>query len=391
VVFLKGASLHLLTRREWRPNGSEVSANNGLVFGRERGIQEIGVVRAEAKERSIFCSNKENQMTGYGRRAGDPKGATKEMDVRFPDASVLQALVGDKDENLKVIERELSLKIGRSPEGLVLVGQDTDVELGYSLLTQLRGLIEQGEVIFKGDVDRAIKMLSGNQRLQLSELFRDQIRTSGKRTKIVPKTFKQKTYIEEIKDNSVVFGVGPAGTGKTYLAMAMAVSALVNKEVKRIVLCRPAVEAGEKLGFLPGDMAEKVNPYLRPLYDALHDMVDVDRAKEMVEKGVVEVAPLAFMRGRTLSNAFVILDEAQNTTPVQMKMFLTRLGFGSTCVVTGDPTQIDLPRGMVSGLTHALKILNNTDGVSIVHFTDEDVVRHPLVSRIIQAYDRDED
>ena len=271
------------------------------------------------------------------------------------------------------------------------MGQDTDVELGHSLLTQLRGLIEQGEVVFKGDVERAIKMLSGNQRLQLSELFRDQIRTSGKRTKIVPKTFKQKTYIEEIKDHSVVFGVGPAGTGKTYLAMAMAVSALVNKEVKRIVLCRPAVEAGEKLGFLPGDMAEKVNPYLRPLYDALYDMVDVDRAKEMVEKGVVEVAPLAFMRGRTLSNAFVILDEAQNTTPVQMKMFLTRLGFGSTCVVTGDPTQIDLPRGMDSGLTHALKILNNTDGVSIVHFTDEDVVRHPLVSRIIQAYDRDED
>jgi phosphate starvation-inducible protein PhoH and related proteins len=330
-------------------------------------------------------------MTGYGRRAGDPKGALKEMDVRFPDASVLQALVGDKDENLRVIERELGLKIGRSPEGLVLVGQDTDVELGHSLLTQLRGLIEQGEVLFKGDVERAIKMLSGNQRLQLAELFRDQIRTSGKRTKIVPKTFKQKTYIEEIKNHSVVFGVGPAGTGKTYLAMAMAVSALVNKEVKRIVLCRPAVEAGEKLGFLPGDMAEKVNPYLRPLYDALYDMVDVDRAKEMVEKGVVEVAPLAFMRGRTLSNAFVILDEAQNTTPVQMKMFLTRLGFGSTCVVTGDPTQIDLPRGMTSGLTHALKILSSTDGVSIVHFTDEDVVRHPLVSRIIQAYDRDED
>jgi phosphate starvation-inducible PhoH-like protein len=172
--------------------------------------------------------------------------------------------------------------------------------------------------------------------------------------------------------------------------MAMAVTALMNKDVKRIVLCRPAVEAGEKLGFLPGDMAEKVNPYLRPLYDALHDMVDFDRAKEMVEKGIVEVAPLAFMRGRTLSNAFVILDEAQNTTPVQMKMFLTRLGFGSTCVVTGDPTQIDLPRGMQSGLSHALKILTNTQGISIVHFSDEDVVRHPLVSRIIQAYDRDE-
>ena len=330
-------------------------------------------------------------MTGYGRRAGDPKGATKEMLVQFPNASVLQALVGDKDENLKIIERELGLKIGRAPEGLVVVGQDTDVELAHSLLVQLRGLIEQGEVLFKGDVERAIRMLSGNQRLQLSELFRDEIRVSGKRTKIVPKTFKQKTYIEEIQRNSVVFGVGPAGTGKTYLAMAMAVSALVSKEVKRIVLCRPAVEAGEKLGFLPGDMAEKVNPYLRPLYDALYDMVDVDRAKEMVEKGVVEVAPLAFMRGRTLSNAFVILDEAQNTTPVQMKMFLTRLGFGSTCVVTGDPTQIDLPRGMTSGLTHALKILSGTEGVSITHFTDEDVVRHPLVSRIIQAYDQDAD
>jgi phosphate starvation-inducible PhoH-like protein len=329
-------------------------------------------------------------MTGYGRRAGDPKGATKEMEVAFPESSVMQALVGDKDENLKVIERDLGLKIGRGPSGLLLVGQDTDVELAHDLLTQLRGLVEQGEVLFKGDVERAIRMLSGNRRLQLQELFRDEIRVSGKRTKIVPKTFKQKTYIEQIKNHSVVLGVGPAGTGKTYLAMAMAVSALVNKEVKRIVLCRPAVEAGEKLGFLPGDMAEKVNPYLRPLYDALHDMVDFERAKEMVEKGIVEVAPLAFMRGRTLSNAFVILDEAQNTTPVQMKMFLTRLGFGSTCVVTGDITQIDLPRGTTSGLSHALKILQDVQGVAVVQFSDEDVVRHPLVSRIIQAYDQDE-
>jgi phosphate starvation-inducible PhoH-like protein len=257
-------------------------------------------------------------------------------------------------------------------------------------MVQLRDLVESGEHIFKGDVERAIKMLSGNRRLRLEELFRDEIRVSGKRTKIVPKTFRQKNYIEEIKSHSVVFGVGPAGTGKTYLAMAMAVTALLNKEVKRIVLCRPAVEAGEKLGFLPGDMAEKVNPYLRPLYDALHDMVDFERAKEMVERGVVEVAPLAFMRGRTLSNAFVILDEAQNTTPVQMKMLLTRLGFGSTCVITGDVTQIDLPRGIESGLSHALKLLKDVNGISIVHFTDEDVVRHPLVSRIIQAYDRDE-
>jgi phosphate starvation-inducible PhoH-like protein len=329
-------------------------------------------------------------MTGYGRRASDPKGVSKEMEVAFPESSVMQALVGDKDENLKVIERDLGLKIGRSPNGLILVGQDTDVELASDLLVQLRGLVEQGEVIFKGDVERAIRMLSGNRKLQLEELFRDEIRVSGKRTKIVPKTFKQKTYIEQIKNHSVVLGVGPAGTGKTYLAMAMAVSALVSKEVKRIVLCRPAVEAGEKLGFLPGDMAEKVNPYLRPLYDALHDMVDFDRAKEMVEKGVVEVAPLAFMRGRTLSNAFVILDEAQNTTPVQMKMFLTRLGFGSTCVVTGDITQIDLPRGTMSGLSHALKILKDVPGVAVVQFSEEDVVRHPLVSRIIQAYDQDE-
>ncbi len=312
------------------------------------------------------------------------------MEVAFPESSVMQALVGDKDENLKVIERDLGLKIGRSPNGLLLVGQDTDVELASDLLVQLRGLVEQGEVIFKGDVERAIRMLSGNRKLQLEELFRDEIRVSGKRTKIVPKTFKQKTYIEQIKNHSVVLGVGPAGTGKTYLAMAMAVSALVNKEVKRIVLCRPAVEAGEKLGFLPGDMAEKVNPYLRPLYDALHDMVDFDRAKEMVEKGVVEVAPLAFMRGRTLSNAFVILDEAQNTTPVQMKMFLTRLGFGSTCVVTGDITQIDLPRGTMSGLSHALKILKDVPGIAVVQFSEEDVVRHPLVSRIIRAYDQDE-
>jgi phosphate starvation-inducible PhoH-like protein len=329
-------------------------------------------------------------MSGYGKRASDPKGSVKEMEVAFPQSQVLQTLVGDADENLRTIERELGLKIGRSANGLTLVGQDSDVELGHDLLVQLRGLVEAGENIFKGDVERAIKMLSGNKRLRLEELFRDEIRVSGKRTKIVPKTFRQKNYIEEIKSHNVVFGVGPAGTGKTYLAMAMAVTALLNKEVKRIVLCRPAVEAGEKLGFLPGDMAEKVNPYLRPLYDALHDMVDFDKAKEMVERGVVEVAPLAFMRGRTLSNAFVILDEAQNTTPVQMKMLLTRLGFGSTCVVTGDVTQIDLPRGIESGLSHALKLLRDVHGISIVHFTDEDVVRHPLVSKIIQAYDRDE-
>lgn len=319
-----------------------------------------------------------------------PRGDEKEMTVAFPDQSSMQALVGDADINLRTIEKLLDIRIGRTADGLSLIGQDVEVELAQDLISQLKALVEKGEVIFRGDVERCLKMLSGNRKLRLEELFRDQVRIAGRKHSIVPKTFTQKEYIETIKSHNLVFGVGPAGTGKTYLAMAMAVSALVNKEVKRVILCRPAVEAGEKLGFLPGDMAEKVNPYLRPLYDALHDMVDIERAKEMVERGVIEVAPLAFMRGRTLSNAFVILDEAQNTTPVQMKMLLTRLGFGSTCVITGDTTQIDLPRGVTSGLDNALHVLKNTDGIGFVHFNEQDVVRHPLVSKIISAYDRND-
>lgn len=324
------------------------------------------------------------------KRNGQLRGDEKETEVQFPDMAVLQILVGDADGNIKTIERELDVKIGRTSNGLSIVGQDAEVELAQDLLVQLRDLVARGESIFRGDIARALKMLAGNKKLRLEDLFRDQVKIAGRKHSIVPKTFRQKSYIEAIKEFDIVFGVGPAGTGKTYLAMAMAVAALVNKEVKRVILCRPAVEAGEKLGFLPGDMAEKVNPYLRPLYDALHDMVDFERAKEMVDKGVIEVAPLAFMRGRTLSNAFVILDEAQNTTPVQMKMFLTRLGFGSTCVVTGDTTQIDLPRGINSGLVHAVSILKDVDGISIVNFNEEDVVRHPLVGKVITAYDRSE-
>lgn len=316
-----------------------------------------------------------------------PRAADKEMTIQLADPVVAQSLAGDQDVNFKIIERELDIKVGRGHDAVLLVGQDAEVELAHDLLTQLKSLIERGERIFSGDIDRAIRMLSGNRRLRLEDLFRDQVKIAGRKYSIVPKTFKQKTYIEAIKSNDMVFGVGPAGTGKTYLAMSMAVSALVNKEVKRVVLCRPAVEAGEKLGFLPGDMAEKVNPYLRPLYDALHDMVDYERATEMVEKGMIEVAPLAFMRGRTLSNAFVILDEAQNTTSGQMKMLLTRLGSGSKCVITGDVTQIDLPRGQVSGLVEALSILKSVEGLAIVNFSDEDVIRHPLVSRIVRAYD----
>ncbi len=323
-------------------------------------------------------------------RGHEPQGVEKQVVVSIHSPEVLQALVGERDQSLKIIEKELDLKIGRAADGLSITGQDSDVDLAADLLTQIRDLIQQGERLFPGDLERCMKMLSSNRRLQLSELFRDQIRVAGKKVSIVPKTMMQKAYIDAVKNYDLIFGIGPAGTGKTYLAMAMAVAALLSKDVKRIILCRPAVEAGEKLGFLPGDMAEKVNPYLRPLYDALHDMVDVERATELIEKGVIEVAPLAFMRGRTLSNAFVILDEAQNTTPVQMKMLLTRIGFNSKCVVTGDGSQIDLPRGAISGLADAYQTLQGVEGIEFIRFTEVDVVRHPLVSRIVSAYDRRE-
>ncbi len=317
--------------------------------------------------------------------------ADKEVLFPLTDVRVSQMLGGDLDGNFKILERGLGIKIARSHDGVVLAGMESEVDLAQDLLQQLSELIARGEVIFPGDIDRSLRMLAGNRKLRLEELFRDQVKIAGRKYSIVPKTFRQKSYIEAIKSHDCVFGVGPAGTGKTYLAMAMAIAAVMNKEVKRVVLCRPAVEAGEKLGFLPGDMAEKVNPYLRPLYDALHDMVEMDRAKEMVEKGNVEVAPLAFMRGRTLSNAFVILDEAQNTTIGQMKMLLTRLGRGSKCVVTGDVTQIDLPRGTVSGLVDALNILKNVNGISVVNFDEEDVIRHQLVARIVSAYNKRKD
>ena len=324
-------------------------------------------------------------------RSSKPMAELKERELNISDDSILRTLVGAKDKNIRTIERELDIQIGRDGNGLVLNGQDASVDLAYDLLKQLSDLLKSGETIWPGDLERALKMLSSNRRLKLEELFRDQVKISGRKFKIVPKTFRQKEYIEAIKSHDVVFGIGPAGTGKTFLAMAMGISALVQKDVKRLVLCRPAVEAGEKIGFLPGDMAEKVNPYLRPLYDALHDMVDHDRAQEMIDKGQIEVAPLAFMRGRTLTNAFVILDEAQNTTPIQMKMILTRLGRNSKCVVTGDVTQIDLPRGTRSGLVESQKILKEINGIKTIHFTDEDVIRHPLVSRIVNAYKAYED
>jgi phosphate starvation-inducible PhoH-like protein len=314
----------------------------------------------------------------------------KEAVITVTDSDTVLAIAGERNSQLKKLEQLLDLKASVVAEGFFLAGSDSDVDLAVDLLEQLAELVSRGEKIFPGDLERCVKMLSSNQNLRLEDLFRDQLKIAGRKRVIVPKTFRQKEYIEAIKENDIVFGIGPAGTGKTYLAMAMAVSALLQREVKRVVLCRPAVEAGEKLGFLPGDMAEKVNPYLRPLYDALHDMVDYDKATEMVERGQVEVAPLAFMRGRTLSNAFVILDEAQNTTSVQMKMLLTRLGRHSKCLITGDITQIDLPRGTSSGLSEATRLLKGIPGIHMVHFTEEDVIRHPLVSRIIEAYEKKE-
>ena len=316
------------------------------------------------------------------------KGDQSERTLRFDDSGILRTLLGEMDKNARYVEKELDLKISHDGQNLSFSGADSDVDLAFNLFEQLKELAEKGENIWETDIQRALKMLSGNQKLRIEDLFRDQVKIAGRKHSIVPKTFRQKLYLESIRTHDIIFGVGPAGTGKTYLAMAAAVSALLKKEVKRVVLCRPAVEAGEKLGFLPGDMAEKVNPYLRPLYDALHDMVEMDRAKEMVEKGQIEVAPLAFMRGRTLSHSFVILDEAQNTTPVQMKMFLTRLGFGSKCLVTGDPTQIDLPRGIPSGLSDALNIVKRVPAIAVIDFTEDDVIRHPLVSEIVKAYER---
>jgi phosphate starvation-inducible PhoH-like protein len=262
------------------------------------------------------------------------------------------------------------------------------VELAENLLSQLYHLLQDGYPVYQRDVDYAIRILSGDPSLDLKKIFRDDVFISSQKKIITPKTINQKEYIDSIRKYDIVFGIGPAGTGKTYLAMAMAISSLVKKEVHRVVLARPAVEAGERLGFLPGDLYEKVNPYLRPLYDALHDMMDFDNVSRLIQQGVIEVAPLAFMRGRTLNDSFVILDEAQNATSDQMKMFLTRLGFSSKAVITGDVTQTDLPDGTISGLIEAREILQDVQGIRFVFFSRDDVVRHPLVQEIIDAYEQ---
>jgi phosphate starvation-inducible PhoH-like protein len=268
------------------------------------------------------------------------------------------------------------------------VGTPERVAIARSLLEQLYALCKQGAPLDAEDISRAIGVLTIDDRAAIKEVFRDTVLMASRARPITPKSLAQKRYVDAIRQKDIVFGIGPAGTGKTYLAMAMAVRALVDKEVKRIILARPAVEAGEKLGFLPGTMAEKVNPYLRPLYDALHDMMDFERAEQLIERGTIEVAPLAFMRGRTLNDSFVILDEAQNSTGEQMKMFLTRLGYNSKAVITGDVTQVDLPTGQRSGLLEARALLANIEGIAMCTFSEIDVVRHPLVQEIIRAYDR---
>jgi len=314
----------------------------------------------------------------------------KEIQVEFPDNQMASALFGRNNEHLKAIAREMDVRLQARGNVVWIRGDEADVALVEDLLGQLYGILSKGHPLYESDIGYAMRILSEDRKARLEEIFLDTIFISGKKKVITPKSPNQKAYIDAIRTHDMVVGIGPAGTGKTYLAMAMAVSYLLRKEVHRIVLVRPAVEAGEKLGFLPGDLYEKVNPYLRPLYDALHDMMDFDKASSLIQRGEVEVAPLAFMRGRTLNDSFVILDEAQNSTSEQMKMFLTRMGFGSKVVITGDITQIDLPSASRSGLIEIAQIMKGIEGICFVYFTEKDVVRHRLVQDIIRAYERAE-
>ncbi len=296
-------------------------------------------------------------------------------------------LFGNFDENIKLIENALSIDVILREGNIVLMGEEKNVDLALKLMTELHDTVSNGKLLDKQSITYSLSLLLEGSEMKIKEL-EDVIILTKKGKPIQPKTLGQKEYVELIEKNDITFGIGPAGTGKTYLAVAMAVKAFKRDEVSRIILTRPAVEAGESLGFLPGDLKDKVDPYLRPLYDALFDMLGADRFNKYLERGTIEVAPLAFMRGRTLDNAFIILDEAQNTTPEQMKMFLTRLGFGSKAVVTGDVTQTDLPNTKRSGLVQATKILKNIQGIGSIQLTDKDVVRHELVQRIIRAYEK---
>jgi phosphate starvation-inducible PhoH-like protein len=306
--------------------------------------------------------------------------------IQVPEVAV-KTLFGSYDDNLRHLESLLNVRIRTQGHELLVEGQPADEAKAERIIGQLSSLFQEGFTISNGDVKTASQLAAQDENVDLREYFPKGGQPLPGKRRILPKSLNQRRYLDAIDQHDIVFGIGPAGTGKTYLAMAQAVASLLAKKVNRIILARPAVEAGEKLGFLPGDLQEKVNPYLRPLYDALYDMMDVERVERLIERGTIEVAPIAFMRGRTLNDAFVILDEAQNTTSEQMKMFLTRLGFGSKAVVTGDITQIDLPPGRVSGLVEAMKIVGSIDGISFVHFDERDVVRHRLVQQIVKAYE----
>ncbi|MCL4468551.1 MAG: PhoH family protein [Deltaproteobacteria bacterium] len=312
---------------------------------------------------------------------------TKEATKVFESNELARILFGVNNENLKVIENNLGLKLNVRGNVVNYNGDTGSIDFVNRLLTELYTVVDRGYAVGPRDVLNAIDILKEDQTIDLTTIFLDDSFINLKKRKIIPKSLNQKLYLEAIKKYDIVIAIGPAGTGKTYLAMAMALIMLIRKEVDRIILTRPAIEAGEKLGFLPGDMYEKVSPYLRPLYDALYDMMDQDRANDLIYKGVIEVAPLAFMRGRTLNDSFIILDEAQNTTSEQMKMFLTRIGFSSRAVVTGDITQIDLPRDRQSGLVESVDVLSGIEGIKFIRFSEVDIVRHKLIQEIIKAYE----
>ena len=299
----------------------------------------------------------------------------------------LQGLFGRGDEHARLLEEGLHVRLVIRDGMLTISGAEGAVTVAEQVVSELIALVRQGRPVGNPEVRLALRHFGQHEADSFREVQAETIEVSAKKRPVRPKSLGQKRYIEAIRKHDIVFGIGPAGTGKTYLAMAMAVSAMLHKEVHRIILARPAVEAGEKLGYLPGTLSDKINPYLRPLYDALYDMLETERATRLIEQGTIEIAPLAFMRGRTLNDSFIILDEAQNTTSEQMKMFLTRLGFGSKTVITGDITQVDLPAGRVSGLIEVRAILKDIPGIRFIHFTEEDVVRHELVQQIVRAYE----
>ncbi len=309
------------------------------------------------------------------------------IDIQLDNPNEALALFGTGDRNLKQVESQLLVSIVTRGEHVSVSGNREHVRLVEQVFHALLKVIRRGIKISERDVIYAIELAKNDKIEEFETLFEDEITKNAKGKSIRVKTLGQRNYVTGMKTNDLVFGIGPAGTGKTYLAVVMAVKALKNGEVKRIILTRPAVEAGESLGFLPGDLKEKVDPYLRPLYDALHDVLGTEHTGRLIERGTIEIAPLAYMRGRTLDDAYAILDEAQNTTPEQMKMFITRLGFGSKMVITGDITQVDLPKGVTSGLKAAEKKLSNIEGISVSHLEQSDVVRHPIVQKVIDAYE----